>query len=203
MFQENQGNFTCSLAQFGRKITAFCESYSGKPGLWKNLSGLKVTKQQTQSRLNRKRREGGQERKSSSSAQGEKIFDFLLFLNCTAKFQACRSSVSFTIRYPVLWHYQSRSFLLVTRFPNELKETACLTSKGITPHFKACRSGVRGIKLCQSETLLKLKDSMWDTLVTLQRFLADIVLLLVIVLENSQMWWLLVIWGLLQVSCVV
>lgn len=124
VFQENQGNFTCSLAQFGRKITAFCEGCSGKPGLRKNLSGLKVTKQQTQSRLNQKRREAGQERKSSSSAKWEKILDFLLFLSCPARFQVCRSSFSLTIRSPGLWHHQFRSLLLVTLFPNELKEAA-------------------------------------------------------------------------------
>lgn len=152
MFQENQGNFTCSLAQFGRKIRAFCEGCSGKPGVWRNLSGLKVTKQQTQSRLNRKGREAGQERESICSAKWEKILDFLLFLSCTARFQACRSSVSLTIRYLVLWLYQSRSFLLVILFPNKLKEAAYLTSNGITPCFKACRSGVRGIKLCQTKS---------------------------------------------------
>lgn len=97
-------------------------------------------------------RETGQERKRSSSAKWEKNLHFLLFLSCTARFQALRSSVCLTIRYPGLWHYQSRSFLLVTLFPKEPKKAAYLTGKGSTPHFKTRRCRVRGIKLCQTKS---------------------------------------------------
>lgn len=100
------------------------------------------------------RRETGQERKCISSAKWEKNLHFLLFIICIARFQALRSSVSLTIRYPVLGHYQSRSFLLVTLFPKEPKKAASFTGKGSTPHFKACRCSVRVIKLCQTKSNL-------------------------------------------------
>lgn len=93
---------------------------------------------------------------------------FLMYRGCTARFQSCRNSISVTTRCPVFGTCQFMYFLLVTLFPNKIKEAACLTGKGITLHFKACRNDVRGIELCQtSQTLLKAKNTVWDTLVTL------------------------------------
>lgn len=150
-FQESQGNFTYTLAQFGRKTHSFLWGLQWKNEILKEFIWPGGHRETHSKQI---RRETEQEEKWSSSATWEKNLHFLLFVSCMARFQALRSSVSLTVRYPGLWHYQSRSFLLVVLFPKDLEKAAHFTGKGSTPYFKAFRCSVRVIKLCQTKSTL-------------------------------------------------